>query len=452
MLTKNEIKELIAMDRNSKKKSAAKTGKRYYNGDHDIKKYRIFYFDSEGFLREDKKRSNVKIPHTFFTEIVNQSVQYIFSGGRIIRSDKSELQTELDNYFNYNEDFTSNLQQLLTGCISKGSEYMYMYKNSDGKTAFQCCDYLNVIEVTPLNSLDGKSYIIYMYNESADKGKKEITHIQVWDDEMVHFFCRENGGDIKGDDSEKINPCPHNLYSGNDGTICYDSFGCIPFFRLDNNPEQASDLKLIKELIDDYDLMASSLSNNLIDFDTPLYAVSGFEGDSVDQLQQNLRTKKIIGLDEGGTVDVKTVDIPHEARKEKLELDEKNIYRFGMGLNTVGLRDTVSTTNIAIKAAYSLLDLKCQKLETRLKQFLRQIVRPVLDEINSEYGTDYKPSDVWFEFKHEVMSNALENARIESLNQQSMKTKIQNIKDLAEFADEERISSMIKEAIEEYDI
>lgn len=43
--------------------------------------------------------------------------------------------------------------------------------------------------------------------------------------------------------------------------------------------------------------------------------------------------------------------IPYQARQAKLELDEKNIYRFGMGLNTAGLKDTSATTNIAINEA-----------------------------------------------------------------------------------------------------
>ncbi len=80
-------------------------------------------------------------------------------------------------------------------------------------------------------------------------------------------------------------------------------------------------------------------------------------------------------MGEDGDIDVKTVDIPYQARQAKLELDEKNIYRFGMGLNTSGLKDTNATTNIAIKAAYSLLDLKCSKLEIRLKQFLRKLLK-----------------------------------------------------------------------------
>ena len=70
--------------------------------------------------------------------------------------------------------------------------------------------------------------------------------------------------------------------------------------------------------------------------------------------------------------------------KEKMELDEKNIYRFGMGLNTAGLKDTAATTNIAIKAAYSLLELQCNKLEIRLKKLLRHLVRIVIEEIKQD--------------------------------------------------------------------
>ena len=35
--------------------------------------------------------------------------------------------------------------------------------------------------------------------------------------------------------------------------------------------------------------------------------------------------KKIVGVGEQGDLDIKTISIPYEARKTKLELDEKNI-------------------------------------------------------------------------------------------------------------------------------
>lgn len=146
---------------------------------------------------------------------------------------------------------------------------------------------------------------------------------------------------------------------------------------------------------------------------TPVTTNEGFEGDNLDELQQNLKTKKIVGVGAEGGIEVHTIDVPYEARKVKMELDEKNIYRFGMGLNMSGLKDTSATTNIAIKAAYSLLDLRCKHLERNIKRFLRKIVTVCIDEINQQNGTDYQIADVYFEFTHEVMSNEQENKQNE---------------------------------------
>ena len=192
-------------------------------------------------------------------------------------------------------------------------------------------------------------------------------------------------------------------------------------------------------MIDDYDIHASSLTNNLVEFDTPLHVVRGFQGDNLDELQTNIKTKKVIGVDEGGGIEVHTVDVPYQARKEKLELDEKGIYRFGMGLNTAGLKDTNATTNVAIKAAYSLLDLKCSKLEIRLKQFLRKLIKVVLQEINDTNGTDYQMNQVYFDFGHEIMSNALENSQIDLVNAQRKQAEINTLLGLAAHLDNETL-------------
>ena len=80
MLSVEEIKNFIQDDASSDKKRFARKGQAYYEGDHDIKQYRLFYYNADGNLIEDKTRSNVKIPHPFFTELVDQAVQYMLSG------------------------------------------------------------------------------------------------------------------------------------------------------------------------------------------------------------------------------------------------------------------------------------------------------------------------------------------------------------------------------------
>lgn len=448
MLKPEEIKYFIDDDAASEKKMLARQGQAYYDADHDIKKYKLYYYNADGRLVEDTTRSNIKICHPFMTELNDQATQYILSvKDSIIKSDIPELQTELDKYFD--DDFTAELSELLTGCQNKGFEFMFAYKNDEDRTAFQCADAIGVVEVRAKDTDDKCEYVIYWYVDRIEKGKKKIKRIQVWDSKQIYYYVQDGEGNIELDDSQENNPKPHTLYQEEGKEeIHYDDFGFIPFFRMDNNKKQFSSLKPIKALIDDYDLMACGLSNNLQDASEYVVVVAGFQGDNLDELITNTKTKKHIGVDEGGMVDFKTVDIPYQARLTKLELDEKNIYRFGMGLNTSGLKDTNATTNIAIKAAYSLLDLKCSKLTIRLKQFLRKLIKVVIDEINNANGTDYQMKDVYFNFEPEIMSNAQENAQIELVEAQRKQTEITTLLNLANHLDDETVMQLICEQLD----
>lgn len=332
MLTVDEIKMFIDEDAASVKKHFARIGERYYDGDHDIKNYRMFYFNQDGQLVEDTSRANVRIPHPFFKELTEQGTQYTLSGSDgFVFSDDPALQSELDSRFNNNDDFVDELSEAITDCQTKGFAYMYAMKDSKDQLKFICADSIGVVEVEARFAEDRKDHVIYWYVDRVDKEGHRIKKIMDWDDEQVVYYVQDENGEIEKDTLVKVNPRPHILYQvDGDNNTYFESLGFLPFFRLDNNKKQFSNLKAVKDLIDDYDLMASSLSNNLIDFDHPLYAVKGFEGDNLDELQQNLKTKKIVGVGSDGGIEVHTVDVPYEARKVKLELDEKNIYRFGI--------------------------------------------------------------------------------------------------------------------------
>ena len=442
MLTEAEILKFIGEDKSSPKKRLASIGQKYYEAEHDILQYRMFYFNADGKIVEDTTRSNIKISHPFFTELVDQAVQYMLSNkDGMIRSDDPKLQERLDEYFG--DDFICELYDVLTGTMSKGFEYMYAYMNKDGKLSFECADSLGVIEVRAKETDDGCEYVIYWYVDRIAKENKTIKRIQVWDKNQTTFYVQESDGKLIRDDSEPINPRPHVIYTKDgDDSVYYDNFGFIPFFRLDNNRKQWSGLKPIKALIDDYDLMSCGLSNNLADFDHPLHVVKGFQGDNLDELQVNLKTKKMIGVDDTGGVEVHTVDIPYQARQSKLAEDEKNIYRFGMGFNSAQLGDG-NVTNVVIKSRYALLDLKCNKLEIRMKQFLKKIVKVVIDEINRIDGTDYQVSDVWFDFEREVMTNAQDNATIEKTDAEKQQIQINTILSLQGVIDDETIIQTI---------
>lgn len=453
MLTVEEIRKFIDEDDASLIKQAAKVGQDYYEGKHDILDYRMFYWNADGNLVEDETRSNVKIPHPFFTELVDQGTQHVLSGkDAIFQSDDPELQKRLDLYFNKNRKFKAELSETITGQQAKGFDYMFCFKGKDDRLVFENADCLGVVEVEGRFADDGKDQRIYRYVDRIDKDGHTQWKILVIDDEYTYYYCQNNDGEIKEDTTVEINPRPHNLYRGKDNKLYKKDFGFLPFFRLDMNKKRTGLLGTVKALINDFDIMASSLTNNLIDFDHPLHVVKGFQGDNLDELQQNLKTKKMIGVDEDGGIEVHTVDIPYEARLAKLELDEKSIYKFGMGLNLADLKDTAATTSVAIKAAYSLLELRCKKMQEQIEKFLEEITKVVLDEINTKENTAYTIDMVNFVFKPEIMSNAQENAQIELTKAQEQQTRITTLLNAAMQLGEELVTQQIFDILElDYD-
>lgn len=452
-LTVGEIKRFMDDDISSEKKRRAAEGERYYNAEHDILKSRLFYFNADGKLVEDTTRANIKIVHPFYTILVDQLAAYMLSTKENpIQAKKKDdgLQDLLDERFD--DDFWSEIGELIGGAYAKGFEYVYRYKNSDNKPVYQCADSMGVVEVQAKDADDGQDHVIYWYIDRIEKGKKIVKKIQDWTKTESWYYVQTGDGAIEKDETVEHNPRPHVVFKDPaTGQKMGKPFGYIPFWRLDYNKKQISGLKPIKGLIDDYDLHACSLSNNLKDFDTPLYVVSGFQGSNLDELQQNLKTKKIVGVDSEGGIDVKTVEIPYQARKEKLEIDERNIYIFGMGFNPAQVGDG-NITNVVILSRYTLLDLKKSKLEKRLKKLLKQFVRIELDEINKENGTDYQLSDVKIDLTPDIPTNESENLQNEKLKAETKQIEINTILNIAvNIGDEEALKAICDIMEIEYD-
>lgn len=440
MLSKLEIKKFIDEDKVSNKKRFARKSVDYYEGRHDIKDYKVYYYNEDGLLEEDNTKSNERISHPFFTELVDQCSQYLLSGdSEYVRSDITELQNYLNEYFN--DDFKMELNDLLTYTFVEGFSYLYRYIGDDFKTRFRFADGLNVVEVPSKYTSDNKDYVIYYYYWKTEKNKV-IYKVEVWDDTQIYYYEMINGA-IKEDDKE---PRPHVLYE-EDGEKYYDTFGDIPFIRLDNNRKQTSDLATIKDLIDDYDLMSCGMSNNIQDVAEGIYVIKGYNGNDLSELTHNIKAKKQVAVGEGGDVDIKTINIPYEARKAKLDLDEKNIYRFGMGFDS-SKGETSNVTNVVIKSRYALLDLKTNKKEMQLKRMMNKVIRIVLDEINKTHKTSYSEADVYMVFDRVVPSNELDNANIELIEANKRNVEITTLLNIASKIDDDTLLENICQVLE----
>ena len=423
LLTTDDIMNLILDDRMSKRKRLARVARRYYEGRHDILDKRVFYVNKDGKLVEDPFKSNIRISHPFFRELVTQLAQYMVSGGIHITSKEPELQEELDYYFD--ECFEQEVKELVAGAAIDGCSYLYAYQDEDGRTRFCQADGIGVIEIPADGYCPVEEDTVIHYYPIRVGLHKVATRVEVWTRAMTYYYLYGAGQGIHLDTSVPINPRPHVLYEVQ-GDWYYEGLGYLPFFRLDNNAMQHSDLRLTKAIIDDYDIMDCSLSNNLEDIAEGIYVVKGYKGANIDELMLNLKSKKGIGVSEKGGVDIQTVSIPYEARKVKMETDRENIYHFGMGFDPSQTGDG-NVTNIVLKGRYTLLDLRANEMAGRLKALLRRVLDVVLDEINDRLDSAYTSADVEIEIERIIPTNDIDNATIAKTEAETQQIRVNTI-------------------------
>ena len=445
MISKEKIVSLIIEDQYSRKKRFARKAQDYYEARHDIKDYRIFYIDKNGKLQEDVTRSNIRISHPFFTEIVDQEVQYLLANGIKFETEDPELEDILINDY-FHEDFLVDFKETVTGAIIKGFDYMYAYKNEKMITQFEYADGMGIIEVKQEGPHDLTDDCIIYYYPAKANNERIVTRVEVWTATDTTYYIYGNGQGIELDGNVKFNPRPHILYKSR-GEYYTEETGYIPIFRLDNNRKQISGLQPIKNIIDDYDLMDCGLSNNLQDINEGIYVVKGYKGTDLDELMFNVKSKKIVGVGEKGDLDIRTVNIPYEARKVKMEADKENIYQFGMGFNSAQIGDG-NITNVVILSRYALLDLKCNKLEPRLKKLLKQFLQIIIPEINTRYGKGYQNSDIKINFEREVITSAENTATVKKTEAETQQLQINTILYAAAKLDDETIIRKLCEVLD----
>ncbi|MFC6464964.1 phage portal protein [Marinilactibacillus sp. GCM10026970] len=438
------LKHAIKEDKVSQEKEKARVGQNYYDYKHDILNHRIFYIDDNDRLVEDTMASNIKIPHPFFTEQVDQKVQYLLSNPLELEVEDEVFKERLEEY--YNDDTQLFLQETLEGSSIKGFEYAYARTNADDRLCFQVSDSLQTFDVYDDDNVRMATVRYYNKDIYRDGKNTSVEFAEIWDSEKVTFFVEDKNKNFRLDDRRELNPRPHVVAITDDGKLLQRDMGTIPFYRLSNNKKERTDLEPIKPLIDDYDLMACFLSNNLQDFAEAIYVVRGFRGDDLSKLRKNIKAKKTVGVSSDGGVDIRTIEIPVEARKTKLGIDKEAIYHFGMAFDSTQVADSNGTvTNVAIQSGYSLLNMKCNKAETRLRTLLSWMNELIVADINRRYGTSYKTSDIEMTITRETVVNQAELAEIEKMEAETKEVIIQSILAASSKLDDESTLKMICE-------
>lgn len=390
--------------------SEMKKGVRYYNNENDIlNRKRHYYKDGQKVEDTEGLKPNNRIPHNWHRLLVDQKVSYLVGKPVTFTAEPLEFHEKLNEILC--EDFDDVLTELVKGAANKGVEWLHPYIDEEGNF-----DYVRIPaeQVIPIyeGSLHKKLLNVLRYYTVIVNGEERIK-AEWYDENTVTFFIQDDSGAFMLDDTEPINPASH-FYYGDQGY----GWGRVPFIPFKNNEEEKGDLKQYKELIDEYDRTVSDTANEFQEFQELIYVLKGYEGQSLSEFMQNMLFYKAINVaaDDGSGVETLNNEIPMDSAEKHLNRLEESIYTFGQGVNTRTDKFGASPSGVALQFLYSLLDLKADNTEPKIRKGLKQFLWFITEYLSISGQGDYSPQNVTITFNRSIITN---EAEIVGMAQQS---------------------------------
>ena len=327
---------------------------------------------------------NNKVANGFFKKLVDQKVNYLV--GKDVTIDNNVITNILSP-----NDF---LKELSRDASKTGIGWLHLYVDSRGNLSYRLVDNIEIIPIWDTEFEEELQQIIRYYQVEvvSDKGLVYRNKVEVWDTEKVTYYIEDEDGNYYFDTLLVANPVWHFNTSykvlGRESKVERFGWGAVPFIPLFNNEDYLSDLDIIKNQIDLYDIVESDFANNLEHFQDSIIVLKDKSYQDYEQFMDILKKYKILPVDETGDASYLKLDIPVEARKELLAMLRDNIYEFGQGVDSRAVGDG-NITNIVIQARYSDLDLKCDDFKRQVLKFLYKL----FDYIESfRMKTSWKPN------------------------------------------------------------
>jgi len=375
-------------------------GVRYYNNENDILRRKAYRFDG-GVKIEDETKQNRRLNHNWHKLLVDQKTSYLLGKPIRISADDMELTATINK--NLGEGFDDVLCELSKGASNKGIEWLQLFINENGGFDFAVIPAEQVVPIWDTSLQKKLVGLIRYYEVKRVVGGSELV-IEWWTDNSVKHFVRDTSGSV-----DFVKEDCH-FYKNGAGF----GWGKVPFIPFKNNEEMISDLKFYKNLIDDYDLCVSDLSNNLAEVQEVVTVLKGYEGTDLREFSENLRYYKVIKVapGDGSGVDKLEISIPIEAKREMLDRLEENIFTFGQGINVKSDKFGTSASGVALKFLYSLLDMKAGITERKFAVAIKEVLWFLCEYVAMTGGGIYEPSTVAVVFSRRLIANELELAQI----------------------------------------
>ena len=410
MITDTEmLSQEILEWKKSETRKMMQTGEAYYKNNTDIR---------ENKTQEIEWKSNNKLEHGFTRKLVDQKVGYLLTKQPTIATENDMYAALLSDVFD--RKMLKTLKNVGKEAVNKGISWLYVYFDEEGILSFKKFPSEQIIpfwkddEHTELHSfLRIYPVAIYMNGKKKIIEKAEYHHL-----EGINYFVLE-GSKLVPDVPAGIHQ-NYNFMMIESDTIRDESgqvvnvdkekpflWTRIPLIPFKYNEEEQPLIDMIKSLVDNYNLQASTNADILADIPKFIYKLINYGGDDLAEFLSNLNRYKVVKLDENGDVDKLQADPATDSTEKELERGRKSIYEFGRGVDTTE-ESLGNASGVALRYRYSDLDMDCNILESEFQSSLEHLLWFVDEYFVITGQGDFREESVNIIFNRDIIINESE--------------------------------------------
>lgn len=359
--------------------------KRYYDGKHDA----ILKKKGERF------KPNNKVINPFPALIVNTVQGYLLGQPvKYISEEKNTLDEILNIYYNNNEeDLNSELLKTMSVC---GEAFEYVYINQDKEIEFVQLPVEETILVYD-NSLKSKPIMCIRYYDAFDVFNNAVRKAEVYTDSNIEIYTGKGKSEYALDEE----------YT--------HIFGQVPVIHYKNNEEMTGDFEKILSLIDDFDKVMSSDSDEIEYFRNAYLVLKGMGKIDDKTLAKFRQTGAFIlpstqSSDSG--VEFITKDLNTDSVHSHLDKLIDNIHKFSQVPNFVDTKANTNDSGVAIKQRTWGFEQLIGAKERKMEQGLFQRLRLVLRALNIQKNISSDANVFSLRFSRNLPTNVKEDAEI----------------------------------------
>lgn len=333
-----------------------------------ITEYQKLLYTMSGEAVPDNFSANYKFCNAFFQIFVMQENSYLLGNGVTFNEDSTKERLGGDRFDNVLFDLA---EYALWGAVSYG------FFNLDHIDAFKMTEFVPLI-----GEEDGALHAGIRFWQIDDTKPLRATLYE--EDGYTDYIWRLDRATQGFKDGEILhNKRPYVQIvqtSGVDGEEIMDgeNYPGFPIVPLWANKMHQSEITGLRSKIDGYDLIQSGFANDLDEASMIYWTITNAGGmDDIDlaKFVERMKTVKAAVVDEQGShAEAHTMDVPYAAREAALADIRDSLYRDAMALDTDKI-SAGSVTATAIQAAYENLDLKCDRFEMCVSDFIEAILK-----------------------------------------------------------------------------